>query len=176
MNGVTIPTWLLCSDCGVEAPTRIMRFDYSIGMLVASRQVEFKGIICKRCMHRIYWSFTATNLFCGWWGFFSGWITCYFLARNLATYARNSLMAGVPRGAKVPELTESHLKRLEPACDQIVDICESAGDADRAALESASVFELTPGQFVTYVDWLKSTGRYYQKFAANPEQDQKAWW
>lgn len=75
-----------CETCGKHAPTKYNAFYANIGMLVMRRQKHIKAKMCRACTDNYFWRFTATNLFLGWWGAISFFVTCFFMLNNVGRY------------------------------------------------------------------------------------------
>jgi hypothetical protein len=75
-----------CRLCGAEAPTRYVVFYQNIGMVFLRVHRTVEGHLCKPCIHRSFWEFTAITLFLGWWGVISLVMTPFLLLNNVARY------------------------------------------------------------------------------------------
>jgi hypothetical protein len=75
-----------CDVCGKVAPTKYNEFYANIGMLLARRQMQVKGNLCKNCTNEYFWKYTLTNLFLGWWGVISFFATILFILNNTFRY------------------------------------------------------------------------------------------
>jgi hypothetical protein len=77
---------MYCESCGAEAETRHVAFYQNIGALIVRFTGSAEGNFCKSCIHRYFWSMTATCLFLGWWGIISFIINPFFILNNVVRY------------------------------------------------------------------------------------------
>jgi hypothetical protein len=112
---------MICQACGVEAPTKYVAFHQNIGALFMRFSKSIKGNLCKRCIHKNFWSFTGTNLVLGWWGVISMCVTPFFIINNVARYVCCLGMESVPPGAQTPVLTDQAVESLEIVAAQIAE-------------------------------------------------------
>jgi hypothetical protein len=75
-----------CQFCGSMRQTAPVAFHRNIGMLVARQTKSLKGNLCKTCVKKNYWDFTAKNLLLGPWGMISLIITPIYLVTNTVSY------------------------------------------------------------------------------------------
>ncbi len=59
---------MYCVSCGEDGPTRHVAFYQNIGMIVARASKTVEGNLCKKCIDSVFWRFTLTTFFLGWWG------------------------------------------------------------------------------------------------------------
>lgn len=142
---------IICQSCGIEAPTRAIEFHQNIGALFMRFHKTCKGNLCKRCIHRRFWQFTATNLTLGWWGYISLVMTPVFTINNIVRYLGALGLAPVPKGATVPVLTPEAIAKLTPHGHGIVARLNQRESLDVVAREIAARAGVTPGQVVKYV-------------------------
>jgi hypothetical protein len=76
----------VCYACGAAAPTKYVEFYQNIGALVVRHHKAVKGPLCKPCIHRFFWEFTAVTLVLGWWGLISLVVTPIYLLNNVGRY------------------------------------------------------------------------------------------
>jgi hypothetical protein len=145
---------MICQNCGVEAPTKYVEFYHNIGALVMRFWGCIKGNLCKSCIHRHFWKFTAINLFLGWWGVISFIVTPFFILNNTFRYLTCLFMPGVPLGATAPELTEAVVEKLGPHTDALVEQLNRGTPLPQVAEDIAMRAMVTPGQVVLYVQAL----------------------
>src|SRR5215470_18028960 len=62
---------MYCEVCGVDAPTKHVSFHQNIGLLVMRFYRGCTGNLCKSCIHKTFWTYTAVNMTLGWWGIIS---------------------------------------------------------------------------------------------------------
>ena len=78
-----------CELCGGRAANAGLVYFYgNIGMFVERRRFELKAEMCGPCLHQQFLKFTAMNLFLGWWGMISFWVTPVYLVRNFDEYGQ----------------------------------------------------------------------------------------
>jgi hypothetical protein len=92
-----------CQLCGGEGPTRYVAFHQNIGAVVRRFQKSTKGDLCKRCIHRTFWKYSAVNLFLGWWGLISVIVTPVFLINNIVRYVACLPMPAVASARRPPK-------------------------------------------------------------------------
>ena len=75
-----------CKCCGIEGPTKNVKFYQNIGILVTRQWSKIEGDLCRSCMVRYFRSYTLTTLFLGWWGVISAIVTPFILLNNVFQY------------------------------------------------------------------------------------------
>jgi hypothetical protein len=75
-----------CQSCGAMRQTQYVAFYRNIGMLFARRTITVQGDMCKSCVHRFFWEFTAKNILLGPWGVISMIVTPIYLIQNTGSY------------------------------------------------------------------------------------------
>lgn len=75
-----------CQMCGGYGPTKYVEFYQNIGALVMRFNKSIKGELCKNCITQTFWRFTLTDLFLGWWGVISFFVTPFYILNNLGRY------------------------------------------------------------------------------------------
>lgn len=75
-----------CKRCGNYAPVRNTGFHRHIGMIVLMHHSQIETLLCRRCADEIFWQYTLTTLFLGWWGMISFFITPFILVYNVVRY------------------------------------------------------------------------------------------
>lgn len=143
-------TGVICQVCGVEAPTRYVEFHQNIGALVVRYHKGIKGNLCKKCIHKYFWSYTGTNLTLGWWGTISLVMTPVFTINNVIRYIGVLGMESVPSDAKPPVLTPEVAARLNPHVKQLIARLNAGEPLGEVARDLARRTGLTPGQIVKY--------------------------
>ena len=142
---------MLCHVCLTQAPTRPVGFDYNLGLLFLRYEGGVRGELCKACVHRYYWKYTALNLACGWWGLMSFLMTWFFLIRNSYHYIEALAMGAPEREGEVPALTEEHLEKLRPHLDLVLErlddkdrtiegIAAELAEKSQASIQAATLF------------------------------------
>jgi hypothetical protein len=144
-------TGVICQACGVEAPTRYVEFHQNIGALVVRFHKGIKGNLCKRCIHKYFWSYTGTNLTLGWWGYISLIMTPVFTVNNVIRYIGAIGLESTPRDAKPPTLTAHAVQKLNPVAKQIISRINAGEPLGEVARDIARRTGVTPGQVVKYV-------------------------
>jgi hypothetical protein len=75
-----------CQFCGSMRQTAPVTFHRNIGMLVARQTKRLTGNLCKTCVKKNFWDFTAKNLVFGPWGMISLVVTPIYLVTNTVSY------------------------------------------------------------------------------------------
>lgn len=75
-----------CQSCGNMRQTAPVTFHRNIGMLVARQTRRLQGNLCKACVKKNYWDFTAKNILFGPWGMISLVVTPIYLVTNTVSY------------------------------------------------------------------------------------------
>lgn len=75
-----------CQFCGSMRQTAPVTFHRNIGMLVARQTKRLTGNLCKTCVKKNFWDFTAKNLVFGPWGMISLIVTPIYLVTNTVSY------------------------------------------------------------------------------------------
>lgn len=157
-----MPVSFICQGCGIEAPTKHTAYMQNIGALVMRYHKTVQGNLCKRCHHKYFWKFTATNLTLGWWGTISAIVTPVFVINNVARYLGASTMPKVPEDAKKPVLTPEIVAKLQKETSQLVQRLNGGESLETVAPDVARRNGVTPGEVVMYVQWLISQQRQQQ--------------
>lgn len=79
---------MVCQTCGAAEPTSCVTFYHNIGAVVVRVSGCVEGDLCRSCVHRYFWTYTAINCCLGWWGVISFFITPFFLLYNVIEYLR----------------------------------------------------------------------------------------
>ncbi len=75
-----------CQTCGSMRQTSPVSFTRNVGMLFVRQTKTLKGNLCKSCVNRNFWDFTAKNLLFGPWGTISMIVTPIYLVTNIVSY------------------------------------------------------------------------------------------
>jgi hypothetical protein len=142
---------MICRVCGVEAPTKYVAFYQNIGALVVRFHQSVQGELCKPCIHRYFWKYTAINMALGWWGTLSFCVTPFFIINNLVRYVGCLGMKSPSPDARAAELTEDAVARLRPHTQEIFDRLGQKVKLEQVATETADQVGVTPGQVFLYV-------------------------
>jgi hypothetical protein len=145
---------IICQACGIEAPTRQIKFHQNIGMLVMRRSRWINGKLCKRCIHANFWKMTATTLFLGPWGTISLVMAPAYILNNIVQYVGALGMSAVPADAKPPLLDQAAIARLKPHTKALTDRLKAKAPLTDVAPDIARLAGVTPGQVVKYVIFL----------------------
>jgi hypothetical protein len=86
INTANLSTPGQCQFCGNMRQTTPVTFHRNIGMLVARQTKSLRGSLCKTCVKKNYWDFTAKNLLFGPWGMISLIVTPIYLVTNTVSY------------------------------------------------------------------------------------------
>lgn len=142
---------IICQSCGVEAPSKYVEFHQNIGALVVRYSKCIKGNLCKRCLHKHFWSTTSTTAAIGWLGTISLILAPCFVLNNIIRYLSSLTMPRVPAGAMPPVVTDDVARRITPHLDAIfarLNAGEKLTDVCRAEAPRLGV---TPGQILKFV-------------------------
>lgn len=150
---------IICQNCGIEAPSKYVEFHQNIGALVVRWGKSYKGHLCKRCLHKQYWSMTSTTAVAGWWGTISFVLTPCFIVNNTARYVAALGMPGVPEGAVPPVVTDDVARRVGPQIDAIFKRLNNQEKLEVVAHEFAPKCGVTPGQIVRYIQLVARNAR-----------------
>ncbi|HXJ71659.1 MAG TPA: hypothetical protein VNM37_02360 [Candidatus Dormibacteraeota bacterium] len=142
---------MICNACGVEAPTKHVEFHQNIGALIMRFHHTAEGDMCKSCVHKFFWRMTLVNLFLGWWGVISFFVTPVFIMMNVVRYVPCLGMLPVPALAERPELTDQIIAKLQPHTEQIIARMRANEDLKTIATDTAYVSGVTPGQVLLYI-------------------------
>jgi hypothetical protein len=126
-------------------------FHQNIGLLVVRLPWSIEGRLCKSCIHKRFWSMTATTLFLGWWGVISFLVTPFFLVNNIGRYRFCLGMAPTPPGARPPQLTDAAIDQIQPHADELFRRLNEGEDFAAVASSIAERAGVTPGQVVLFV-------------------------
>ena len=85
-NVNTVNSMQPCQLCGVVRQTSRVSFTRNIGMLVARREKKITANMCKTCLKKNFWEYTAKNLLFGPWGVISLLVTPIYLVTNTVSY------------------------------------------------------------------------------------------
>jgi hypothetical protein len=97
-----------CQNCGRSASTKYVEFYQNIGVVIVRLTKSIKGHLCKDCIDKHFWQYTAITLFLGWWGIISFFTTPFILLNNIIRYLGTLGMesqAPQPRLAYLPYTT-----------------------------------------------------------------------
>jgi hypothetical protein len=150
---------IVCQSCGIEAPVKYFDFYQNIGMLVARRWKRVKGNLCRRCVHRHFWSMTSTTLAVGWLGTISICVTPFILLNNIFRYFGVVGMPPVPPGAVPPILDAEAVRKLQPQANEIVRRLNNKDPLLVVARDIGPRVGVTPGQVMKYVIALSQAAR-----------------
>jgi hypothetical protein len=142
---------MICQACGVEAPTKYVSFHQNIGALVVRFSKSVEGRLCKRCVHKYFWSLTGTTFFLGWWGTISFLVTPFFLLNNMVRYTTCLTMPAVPEGAEPPVLTDEAVERIRPHAQRLFDGLNDGRKLEDVANEIAELSGASLAQVVLFV-------------------------
>jgi hypothetical protein len=147
-------TSFICQACGIEAPTKAGAYYQNIGALVVRYHKRVQGNLCKRCHHKFFWKFTATNLTLGWWGYISLLVTPFFVLNNIARYAATLPLAKTPPDAKKPELTAAMISKLDRHRAELIKRLNAGETLETVAPDLSRRAGVTPGEIVIYLQWV----------------------
>lgn len=142
---------MICQSCGIEADTRNVEFHRNIGAVVLRFHKKIKGEMCKTCVNKYFWEFTAVNVTVGWLGIISLVLAPIFTINNIVRYVPCLSMKPVPAGAKRPVLDDLAIGMLRPQTDAIVRRIKAGESFDKIAADVAYTTGVTPGQVILYL-------------------------
>jgi hypothetical protein len=142
---------MYCEVCGVDAPTKHVSFHQNIGVLVMRFYRGCSGNLCKSCIHKTFWTYTAINLTLGWWGIISLIVTPFFVINNTVYYLMCLGMEPPAPGATQPQLTDEFIQRIGPHTDYLVQRLNQGATLQAASEDVASRAGVTPGQVALFV-------------------------
>jgi hypothetical protein len=151
--------FMICQNCGIEAPTRYVVFYQNIGALFVRFHKTIRGYLCKSCVHRRFWEFTLIDCTLGWWGTISIVVTPFFIINNIGRYAACLFMPRVPSGAARPRLTDDAIGRIRPHMDVLIKRLNAGDGALTVAHDIAALSGVTPGQVILYIQALIAASR-----------------
>ncbi len=142
---------MLCQKCGVEAATKRVAFYQNIGALVMRFHSSVQGELCKRCIHKTFWTMTLVNCTVGWWGVISFIVTPFFVVNNVARYAMCVKLPPTPKDARPPALDTRAVERLQGVTERLVERLNRGEPLDKVLADTASIAGVTPGQVMLYL-------------------------
>jgi len=157
---------IVCQSCGIEAPVRYVEFRQIIGVFVWFTK-SVKGNLCKPCVHSHFWTTTLATLLLGWWGVLSFVVAPVFIIMNIVEYCSALGMSRVPADARLPEIDDEVVRRLDPYAQELLTRRTVHGEYADLAREVAARTGVTPGQVVTYV---MATVEEIHKRQSGPQQ------
>lgn len=147
-------TTFICQACGIEAPTKPGAYYQNIGALVMRFHKRVQGNLCKRCHHKYFWKYTATNLTLGWWGYISVVLTPCFIVNNVVRYIAAATLPKPSPDAKVPVITDAIVGKLDRYRQELIQRLNGGEQLETVAPDMARRSGVTPGEVVVYVQWL----------------------
>lgn len=154
---------VLCQSCGIEAPAKHVEFYQNIGAVFLRFHKSIKGRLCKRCVHKHFWSMTGTTLAIGWAGYISIVLMPFIVLNNIVRYLGALTMPTAPPGARVPFVTNEVAQRIEPHVADLFARLNAGQDLTVVAREMAPAAGVTPGEIVTYVIMVVAHQRQQQQ-------------
>ena len=85
-----------CEACRRVAPLRHARFMQNIGAVVLRFPRTIDGNLCKHCIDKYFFRFTATTMLLGWWGVISFFYSAFSIPSNIANWTRSFGMRAPP--------------------------------------------------------------------------------
>jgi hypothetical protein len=77
-----------CQICGANKTTVLAEFSGNIGALIVRFERSIRANMCRACVHKQFWKYTAMNLLLGWWGIISFFLTPMHLFVNTVVYLK----------------------------------------------------------------------------------------
>ena len=146
----------MCQVCGIEADTKYVEFYQNIGALVMRFHKSVKGNLCKRCIHKYFWSYTGTNLTLGWWGTISLFVAPIFTINNIVRYVGCVGLKAPEANAGPVQITPDVAGRLQPFTAQILSRINTGQPRERVTREIAQMAGVTPGQVAMMIRVLEA--------------------
>lgn len=66
----------------------LAEFSGNIGALVMRFERSIRANMCRSCVRQRFWKYTAMNVFLGWWGIISFFVTPFHLFANTTIYLK----------------------------------------------------------------------------------------
>ncbi len=85
-----------CQLCHRNAETRQVTLMRNIGVLVVRFPRTLSGLLCRHCVDKYFWEYTAVTMFLGWWGVISFVYTLIALPTNFVGYLRTRSLPAPP--------------------------------------------------------------------------------
>jgi hypothetical protein len=115
--------------------------------------------LCKSCVHRYFWEYTALTALGGWWGITSALLTPLILLSNVFKYLVCCLaLKPVPAGAAPPQLTPEAVQRLRPFAKEMAAARKKGIKPAQIASRVAPLAGVTPAQVMLFI-WSKELDR-----------------
>lgn len=156
-----------CEGCGAWAETRHVVFYYNIGLVFLRFHRSLDETLCKSCIHRSFWKFTALNLFLGWWGVISFFCTIGFLLNNTIRYLGCLSMAPRPADGGTPPpqariepaptpavLTQATVDQLQPWLQVMWERLQQGASVAQVAREYSPTTQCSEEQIALYLQAL----------------------
>ena len=142
---------MYCQKCGCQAPTRHVSFHQNIGLLVMRLYNGTDGHLCKPCIHKTFWTYTAVNMTVGWLGVISLILAPIFMINNIVQYIGCLGMESPQAGAVPPELNDAFFQRIQGHTDYLITRLQQGEDFQRVCEDVAMRASVTPGQVALFV-------------------------
>ena len=142
---------MYCQKCGCEAPTRNVSFHQNIGLLVMRLYSGTCGELCKPCIHKTFWTYTAVNMTVGWLGVISLILAPIFMVNNIVQYVGCLGMESPRPGAAPPQLDDAFFQRIQGHVEYLFARLHQGEDFQRTCDDVAMRAGVTPGQVALYV-------------------------
>lgn len=146
----------VCARCQHEAPVKELSFDKHIASSTGKNHTTFKGSFCKPCAASVFWEFTSTTFFLGWWSMVSCIVTPVTLSVNIVSYLRSLCMNITPR-LSPPVLTEEAVALLKPQQNRILEALQSKKSLEPLSREIAEISGVSPGQAYLFIGSLNTS-------------------
>jgi hypothetical protein len=137
---------MFCQKCGCEAPTRYVSFHRNIGLLVMRLYEGTEGALCKPCIHKTFWAYTAVNMTVGWLGMISLVLAPAFTLINVYHYLASLGLESPQPGATAPQLDDAFFAKVQPHMDYLVQRLNQGEDFSRVTEDVAMRAGVSPGQ------------------------------
>jgi hypothetical protein len=150
-NSLSRDATMYCQKCGCEAPTRHVSFHQNIGLLVMRLYNGTEGNLCKPCIHKTFWTYTAVNLTVGWLGVISLFLAPVFTIMNTVQYLGCLGMESPRPGATPPALSDDFFQRIQGHAEYLYARLDRGEDFNRTCEDVAMRAGVTPAQVALFV-------------------------
>jgi hypothetical protein len=143
----------MCDNCHSGSPSVQVLLRHNVGMLFMRRTYATEGRLCSECLGKAFTKHQLSNLFLGWWGTISFFMTFVFLIDNTRVYfaarrdlkhmrERKEASRFVPQGSASERLSPfRHNVRLRLRRDEEPSrIAADLAETHQVALSDAEAF------------------------------------
>ena len=145
---------MICNRCNREAPTRTTKFYQHYGLIIIGLTQSFGGDMCKSCALKMFFKCTAITMVAGWWGIISFFVNLFVIAYNTIEFFSCLVMAPVPPGATVPQLTNKTIEILQPRAKEVLHYLNSDYDINWIAGKLSHQTGVPAGEARLFVEYV----------------------